>query len=80
MDSNKHIKRYYYIANARIPTERAHGVHMMKMCEAFAALGVPVEFIVPKRINVLRENPFHYYNVSETFSSSSRFTLPGGPN
>ena len=26
-----------YIANARIPTEKAHGIQIMKMCEAFAS-------------------------------------------
>ena len=26
-----------YIANARIPTEMAHGLQIMKMCEAFAS-------------------------------------------
>jgi len=25
-----------YLANARIPTEKAHGVQIMKMCEVFA--------------------------------------------
>ena len=31
-----------YIVNARIPTEKAHGVQIMKMCEAFAAAGIEV--------------------------------------
>jgi GxxExxY protein len=30
-----------YIANARIPTEKAHGIQIMKMCEAFAKYGLP---------------------------------------
>jgi glycosyltransferase involved in cell wall biosynthesis len=28
--------RLIYVANARIPTEKAHGLQIMKMCEAFA--------------------------------------------
>ncbi len=31
--------RLTYIANARIPTEKAHGIQIMQMCEAFASLG-----------------------------------------
>jgi len=30
-----------YIANARIPTEKAHGIQIMKMGEAFAKYGLP---------------------------------------
>ena len=26
-----------YLANVRLPTEKAHGAQIMKMCEAFAA-------------------------------------------
>src|SRR4030042_1972794 len=29
-----------YITNARIPTEKAHGLQIMKMCEAFAAFKI----------------------------------------
>lgn len=28
--------RLIYISNARLPTEKAHGIQIMKMCEAFA--------------------------------------------
>ena len=31
-----------YIANARLPTEKAHGYQIIKMCEAFSELGVEV--------------------------------------
>jgi glycosyltransferase involved in cell wall biosynthesis len=39
-----------YIANARLPTEKAHGVQIMKMCEAFSQNGVEVELVVPFRV------------------------------
>lgn len=29
-----------YIANIRIPTEKAHGIQIMKMCEAFTNLKI----------------------------------------
>ncbi len=41
--------KMYYIANARMPTERAHGLQIAKMCEAFIEAGVEVELIVPRR-------------------------------
>ena len=56
-----------YIQNVRIPTERAHGIQIMKMCEALARLGHDVELIVPRRSNLLKENPFNYYGIRKTF-------------
>ncbi len=56
-----------YIANARIPTEKAHGLQIMKMCEAFADQGIKVELIIPKRINSFKENPFSFYEVRKNF-------------
>jgi len=38
-----------YIANARIPTEKAHGLQILKMCEAFRDFGFEVELIHPFR-------------------------------
>jgi glycosyltransferase involved in cell wall biosynthesis len=62
-----------YIANARIPTEKAHGIQIMKMCEAFSAQGVEVELVVPWRFNHIKDNPFTYYDVEENFKIT---TLP----
>lgn len=42
-------KKIYYIANARMPTEKAHGIQLAKMCEAFVEQGVDLELVVPKR-------------------------------
>lgn len=56
-----------YIANARIPTEKAHGLQIMKMCESFAKKGLEVELIVPSRWNKIKEDPFRYYNVQTKF-------------
>jgi glycosyltransferase involved in cell wall biosynthesis len=57
----------YYIANARIPTEKAHGIHIMKMCEAFIKRGAKVELFVPKRKNPITLDPFSYYGISKKF-------------
>lgn len=57
-----------YLANARMPTEKAHGAQIVKNCEAFANLGHDVTLVVPWRFNKLsRENPFDYYGVEKNF-------------
>ena len=38
-----------YLANIRFPTEKAHGIQIMSMCEAFAANGLAVELAVANR-------------------------------
>ncbi len=43
--------KLFYIANARLPTEKAHGFQIMKMCEAFARAGEDVELVIPRRVN-----------------------------
>ncbi|MCX6813613.1 MAG: glycosyltransferase family 4 protein [Candidatus Azambacteria bacterium] len=56
-----------YIANSRIPTEKAHGFQIMKMCEAFSNAGIKLELWIPKRFNSINENPFKYYDIREKF-------------
>ena len=41
--------KIFYIANARMPTEKAHGIQLAKMCEAFMEAGANLELIVPRR-------------------------------
>ncbi len=60
-----------YIANIRLPTEKAHGLQIMKTCEAFAATGNELELAVPTRHNALREDPFSYYRVRQAFHLTS---------
>lgn len=52
-----------YIANIRLPTEKAHGIQIMKTCEALAHIGVEVELVVPKRHNFIKEDPFDFYGI-----------------
>lgn len=56
-----------YITNARIPTEKAHGVQIMHMCAAFARRGFDVQLVVPRRHNHIRTEAFSYYNLPQTF-------------
>lgn len=58
-----------YLANIRLPTEKAHGIQIIKMCEAFASLpGVTVELVVPQRFNPIKGDPFSYYRVKKNFT------------
>lgn len=56
-----------YVANIRMPTEKAHGIQIMKMCEAFSSLGHEVTLVVPKRRNHIEDDPFSYYGVRQNF-------------
>ncbi|MFA5124392.1 MAG: glycosyltransferase family 4 protein [Patescibacteria group bacterium] len=56
-----------YLANIRIPTEKAHGWQIMKMCETFSVLGHQVELVVPRRSNNLKADPFNYYGLPANF-------------
>ncbi len=46
--------KLYYMANARMPTEKAHGIQIAKMCEAFIEAGIEVRLVVPSRATVLQ--------------------------
>jgi len=59
-----------YVANTRLPTEMAHGLQIMKMCEAFARNGLELELVVPVRFSISKlggKDPFKYYNVDKNF-------------
>ena len=68
-----------YIANARIPTERAHGLQIMKMCQAFCKSGADTELVVAfmrqtKRMKMV-DNPLEYYGVTTKFKITKLFSL-----
>ncbi len=57
-----------YFANIRLPTEKAHGLQIMKTCEAFARAGHTVELVVPNRATPIRDDSFAYYDVERIFT------------
>jgi len=59
--------KIYYIANSRIPTEKAHGIQVIKMCEAFTSRGIDVKLVLPWRFNKIKQDPFEYYGVKKNF-------------
>lgn len=57
-----------YIADTRLPTERAHATQIIMMCESFANQDkVDVELVVPFRNAASSTNVFTYYGVKENF-------------
>ncbi len=57
-----------YVTFVRLPTDRAHGYAIMKMCEEFAAGGARVELLAPTRRHGLQDDPFTYYGIRRNFS------------
>ena len=58
-----------YISNSRIPTTKAYGHQIFKMCQIFARHNVAVELICPSRKNPEFKNvdAFVYYRMPKTF-------------
>lgn len=57
-----------FIMNVRMPTEKAHGYQIAKMCEALAAAGAEVSLFTPTRKNDIQQDVFSYYGVDANFS------------
>ena len=69
-------RRLTYIANARLPTEKAHGYQIVKMCEAFAQNKINVHLLHSFRHQptpLKSQTVFDYYGVPCTFEV---LTLP----
>ncbi|PJA01684.1 hypothetical protein COX74_01380 [bacterium (Candidatus Gribaldobacteria) CG_4_10_14_0_2_um_filter_41_16] len=56
-----------YITNSRLPTEKAYGYQIVKMCEQFAELGVEVVLLAPSKKNSIEKEPFEFYDVKKNF-------------
>lgn len=72
MDSSKKL---IYIANSRLPTEKAYGIQIAKMCEAFADLSVGVTLIFPfRRSPHIKKDIYSYYSVKDSFEAKRIWT------
>lgn len=62
--------KVWYISNSRIPTEKAYGIQIMKMCEAFATGGINITLILPTRKSSFSTegDMYKYYKVKNNFS------------
>ncbi len=67
--------RLLYVTNARIPTEWAHSLQIMKTCEALAHAGADLALWTPAKKLYIKESPFSYYNVKELFPIQRFFTI-----
>ena len=71
------INKIIYLANSRVPTEKAHGYQICKMCEAFAENGVEVQLWHPFRHQfdpkLQKQSGFDYYGIRPIFQVK---TLP----
>jgi glycosyltransferase involved in cell wall biosynthesis len=65
----------FYIAETRVPTQRAHGTQIVKMCEAFALNGAKVTLVIPNRKASLQKSLFEYYRVRENFKVIKLFSI-----
>ena len=77
-DDNNKFMKIIYIANARIPTEKAHGWQIMKMCESLGLAGVDLELVLPTRLNTeefKKADPFRHYQVKENFKVKTIKTI-----
>lgn len=66
-----------YIANIRMPTEKAHGHQIMKMAELFSASQVDLELVLPTRINKKfnQVDPYDFYKVKKIFQIKKVFAF-----
>ena len=74
--------RLLYLSNQRLPTEKAYGRQILKMCLNFARMdGVDLELVYPYRQNQIREGFIEYYGVRDGFRVNEipamDFHLPG---
>lgn len=56
-----------YLAFIRLPTEKAHGLQIMKTCEALAEEGHEVELVIPGRRSHIEDDAFSYHGSAQNF-------------
>lgn len=66
------MPRLIYIANIRLPTEKAHGLQIVQMSEAFVEAGAEVRLWVANRVNTHQmqaiDDLYAYYGVDRCFT------------
>lgn len=67
-----------YVTNARIPTDWAHGLQIMKTCEALVLGEVSLELWTPRKKLFITESPFSYYDLKTKFPLERIFTFEWG--
>jgi len=67
--------RVLYVGSQPLFTEKATAVHMLKMCQAMANLGIEIECVLPGRVD--KKRLFSYYGIKNLFRVTS-IALSGG--
>lgn len=64
------MRTILYIANLRLPTEKAYGIQIAKMCEALAKNGGKVELVFPfRKSRYVKGDIYSYYSIKNNFES-----------
>ncbi len=61
------FRKIIYVTSTRFPTEKAHGLATVKICEAFATHGYEVDIIAPRLWRKNEGNIFKHYGVKNNF-------------
>lgn len=61
------MTRLAYLANLRLPTEKAHGVQIAQQCDGFIDAGARVALVVPTRRNPIDVDVATYYDLPPRF-------------
>jgi glycosyltransferase involved in cell wall biosynthesis len=69
------MAKIVYITDARLPTEKAHGLQIMKTCEALVKAGNELTLVAPRRRNSITADPFDYYKIATRFPVRRLFTI-----
>ena len=68
----KNITKINYISELNLPNKSAYSIHVMKMCEAFSALGYDINlFVINNKKN--SQKVFNSYNIKKRFKIISIF-------
>lgn len=62
------MKKIIYICNTRFPTEKAHGLSTVKLCEAFADEGYQVDLVIPRLWRKSAQDLFSFYKIKKNFT------------
>src|SRR3989344_3603833 len=60
-----------FVSNQRLPTEKAYGQQIARMCSNFAKIpGVDLELVYPSRYNAIQDDFFEHFGIEKNFKVS----------
>src|SRR3989344_1072019 len=59
--------RLIYISSVRLPSEKAHGVNIVEMCQEFSRLSLNTELAMRNSPTAIKEDIFRFYSVKPIF-------------